>query len=288
MPAVSKLTGFLARRVNYKSEFLSFIEKVRNNQDPTFQQKNILYQLLKADKFDEATEVMAVGFSRTDTGEPMSQRLKASIDDWKNCCNKYKELFLKDQLSFIATDLNLKGKVVGASMSYDLFSESQGNISPFSSQDKLYPLINAITQLEMKYYNEQHKEKPGVAYHHFLTVTDLWYKGLDIPYILTILPQLKAKSEGYHGVYGEPTGPANQNVHKILGYTVLGDIKYNEYRHPITQEKTFYNLYEDFIKNSTRDNTMSDINNDNFACQLCYKDLDAQSYAQLIGEVDPL
>lgn len=188
-----------------------------------FVNNEVSYGILQSEDIEESINCLALTFT---AGEPMTQHLAITLEDFRVFARPFCVKAVKDRFSVVARSQQT-GKVAGCLISEDFMTEPPSglrNIHP-----NFEPILSLLTQLDEIYKSQTTVIRDEIL-HEFLLGVYRDYKGMNIAHNLLKAGHVLGRLKGYKGFIAEATGPVSQHIFiEKNGYRVVGNIQYGEF-----------------------------------------------------------
>ncbi len=184
--------------------------------------QKITLEILGPQHVDGATACIASTFA---AGEPMSQHLGITHDEFTQFARLFIEKTAYEGLSVVAVDE--EQQVIGATIAEDYATEPPAGLETIS--EKFTPVFALLGSLGERYVTSQ-GVAPGTHYHIFMCGVYQRYANRRLAQKLNRFAQDMARERGFKAVVCEATGRVSQFVcTNQLGFAYVDEINYQDY-----------------------------------------------------------
>ena len=192
-------------------------------QQPGASHDEVVIEVLESRHIDGATACIAATFAK---GEPMSQLLGISLDEFTHFARLFIEKTAREGLSVVA--VNSQGEVIGVTVAEDYASEPPAAIDTVSAKfEPIFALLEALGDR----YMDHHEVAPGTHYHIFMCGVYQEYANRRLAQKLNLFAENIAREKGYQATVCEATGRISQFVcAQQLGMEFVDEIYYKTFQ----------------------------------------------------------
>lgn len=183
----------------------------------------VTIEVLKPQHVAGATACIAATFAK---GEPMSQLLGISLEEFTHFARLFIEKTAQEGLSVVA--VNEQGKVIGVTVAEDYTTDPPAGLETISEKfNPIFALLEALGEQ----YTSRYDVAPGTHYHIFMCGVYQEYANQRLAQKLNLFAENIARERGYKATICEATGRISQFVcfHQ-LGMESVDEIDYHTFQ----------------------------------------------------------